>query len=58
MLFWYMDLKGALISKEALGLKNRVNLNIKNTSGRSAVKGGIPVINSNKMIPTDHQSAA
>lgn len=53
-----MDLKGALISKEALGLKNRVNLNIKNTSGRSAVKGGIPVINSNKMIPTDHQSAA
>lgn len=28
------------------------------TSGDSAVKGGIPVINSNKIIPTDHQSAA
>lgn len=28
------------------------------TSGERALKGGIPVINSNKMIPTDHQSAA
>jgi hypothetical protein len=54
-----MNLKEALVSQEALGLKiQRVNLNTKNTSGRSAVKGGIPVINSNKMIPTDHQSAA
>lgn len=28
------------------------------TSGREAVKGGIPVINSKRIIPTDHQSAA
>lgn len=28
------------------------------TSGSWAVKGGMPVISSNKIIPTDHQSAA
>jgi hypothetical protein len=38
--------------------KNQENIKYKHTSGRSAVKGGIPVINSNKIIPTDHQSAA
>lgn len=27
------------------------------TCGCSALKGGMPTINSNKMMPTDHQSA-
>ena len=32
-------------------------LYIKSTWGCSALKGGIPTISSNKITPTDHQSA-
>lgn len=41
-----------------LGPSSKRVLSMKDTSGDSALKGGIPVISSNKIIPTDHQSAA